>query len=166
MPPRKKRRTTGKAATDSAATQDSNLVDSLPLTANALIYQYCDAGTRASLLRVSKWGRDLVLREARTITSQLGNNDTPGGRKPVVRLLDRACSADGEDGRLTVCVHAQNVSSNSARSKLLRDLFAPASGAQRHGWTSVGKLDLFVSEAAAVWSVQSTLSGAAAVLCD
>jgi hypothetical protein len=144
MPPRKKRRATGSATSQSASRQESSPVESLPLTAAALIYQHCDAATRNSLLRTSRWGRELVLREARTIRLTLGDSDTAGARKPLVKLLDRACSA-GEDGRLAVCVDAGNVHANSTRSKLLRDLFAP--GLERHGWTSVTYLELIVSEA-------------------
>jgi hypothetical protein len=56
--PRKKMHDTG---SKTPAAESSNLVHSLPLTAVALIYQYCNAGTRCSLLRASKWGRTWCL---------------------------------------------------------------------------------------------------------
>jgi hypothetical protein len=40
-----------------------SFVDDLPHTAAALIYQYLDLGSRTSLASVSRWARDLVLRE-------------------------------------------------------------------------------------------------------
>jgi hypothetical protein len=136
MPPRKKQRAAGKTA------KGSSLVADLPLTAGALIYEYCDAATRNSLLRVSKWGRDLVLREAKTINVRLGNSDTPAARKPLVRLLSRACSDRG-DGRLTLSVHGLLGHNQEPQRNLLKDLLA---GGTRHcRWTSVSTLKLCVS---------------------
>jgi hypothetical protein len=142
MPPRKKKRAAGNTAVQGAATQSSSPLESLPLTALALIYQHSDASTRSALLRTSKWGRDLVLREAKTIRLTLGNSDTPGGRKPIVRHLNRACNA-GEDGRMTLCMDARQVHAQTARNNLLKDLLAL--GIQQHGWTSVASLMLCVS---------------------
>jgi hypothetical protein len=142
MASRDKQLATGSTAAESAAIQSISPVESLPLTALALIYEYCNAGTRNSLLRTSRWGRDMVLGQARTVSLELHNSDTPGARKPLVRLFHRVCSA-GVHGRLTVCVDAQNVHANSTRNKLLRDLLAPGVF-QRHGWTSVGTFKLRV----------------------
>jgi hypothetical protein len=137
------------ATVETTAAESSTSVESLPSTAIALIYHHCNAGTRNSLLRTSRWGRDLVLGQARRINFRLGDSDTSGTRKPLVRLLDRACSA-GEDGSLTLSLRSYVHNNKVACNNLLNDLLAP--GIQQHGWASVGVLELWVS--AVLWLMQ------------
>jgi hypothetical protein len=46
-------------------------LEDLPLPALTLIYQHLDATTRKSVLRVSRWGRDLVLREVKAVSLEM-----------------------------------------------------------------------------------------------
>jgi hypothetical protein len=113
----------------------------LPLPALALIYQHSDSASHTAILRASREGRDAVLREARSIKLQV-RDGTPAARKPLVRLLSRACEAASE-GRLSLVLNAFGFALEGEQSsELLADLLLPAH--QAHGWKSVSKLELRV----------------------
>jgi hypothetical protein len=109
----------------------------LPLPAAALIYQQLDAESRQTLVSVSRWARDTVLREARSIKLQV-HSKSP--RKPLMRFLERACTA-AEAGRLSLALDAHGFES---KGNLLSGLLAPSSKA---GWASVRELSLKVADA-------------------
>jgi hypothetical protein len=91
MPPRKRRKPTRSKPEENNA-QGPILLEDLPLVALALIYQHLDNETRKSVLRVSRWGRNLVLREVKAISLELQSRDKATASKPLVRLLGRAIS--------------------------------------------------------------------------
>jgi hypothetical protein len=140
--PRHKRRKRS-TVKDSEQDEKGNVLELLPLPALALIYQQLDSKTRLALLQTSRWGRDIVLAEAKSVRLKLSDTDaSPAARKPLLRLLARVCSgAQGAAGRLSLAVDALHV--HEKRSKLLYDMLHPASS-QQSGWTSVGQLKLQV----------------------
>jgi hypothetical protein len=89
-----------------------------------------------------------VLREARSISLYLEETGTPATRKPLVRLLSRACEG-GAGGRLELELNAVALGRDHS-SELLAELLLPAH--QAPGWTSVGKLALRVR----TWHWQAT----------
>jgi hypothetical protein len=124
----------------------------LPLPALALIYQCSDAASHSAILGASREGRNAVLREARSVKLQLKDESTPAARRPLVRLLSRACYAAG-DGRLSLVLDAMAVEKHHSW-KLLPDLLLPA--IQANGWTSVSCLELRVR----LWVGQGTVVAA------
>jgi hypothetical protein len=108
----------------------------LPSTTEPLICGSLDHRGRRSLLQTSRWGRDAVLREARSIELSIRDSDV----RPLARLLARACEA-AEAGQLSVYLFGSNVPSTS--SNVLADLLAPAQ--QQGGWSSVKELGLQVA---------------------
>jgi hypothetical protein len=123
----------------SQSRHSTSLLLDLPLPALALIYQHCDDESRKALLRVSAGCRDWVLREARSISIELKPSIIAAARKPLARLLNRACT-QSESG-LSLCLHFGHHEGQT--SKLLADLLKP--GIQQSGWVSVAKLVLKVS---------------------
>jgi hypothetical protein len=106
----------------------------------------------------------LVLGQTRKISLALwlGNSDTPGARRPLARLLDRACCA-GKDGRRTLSIRGY-AHDNTAHNNLLKDLYAP--GIQQCGWTSMASLRLFVSAVAMVYAIYVMIAGHGKFLCS
>jgi hypothetical protein len=141
MPPRKKRRKGDSKGSQSR--HSTSLLPDLPLPALALIYQHCDDDSRKALLRVSAGCRDWVLREARSINLQLARTITTAARKPLARLLNRACTQSASS--LTLCLDFTYTEHQGSRSRLLADLLKP--GIQQSGWDSVGTLELYVRKA-------------------
>jgi hypothetical protein len=141
MPPRNRRKN------DSKGSQESRhsicLLLDLPLPALAQIYQSCNQlATRKALLAVSRGCRDLVLREARGI--QLTPHcSTAAERKPVARLLNRACNLTAH--RLELWLDLRLAGHPQSRKRLLADLLEP--GIQQSGWASVATLVLYVRKA-------------------
>jgi hypothetical protein len=113
-------------------------LEDLPHTAAAVIYQCLDAQSRTSLASVSRWARELVLREVRSVKLQVHST---GPRKPVVSFLNRLCS-QAPAGRLSLKLDADSISMHS-KSNGLSDLLALAK--QQGGWASVKKLALEVA---------------------
>jgi hypothetical protein len=121
--------------------EEQNSLLSLPLAALSLVHQLLDAASYNSVLCSSREGRDLVLGEARSIRLKLKDGDTPALRKPLVRLLNRACKS-AEDGRLSLVLDASSVLDSESQANLFQDLLAPALGSR--GWASVNSLELQV----------------------
>jgi hypothetical protein len=113
-------------------------LEELPQTAAAVIYECLDSRSRTSLASVSRWARDLVLREARSVELKLHSR---APRKPLVRLLNRLCSA-AQAGRLSLSLKARGFTIKS-KSQALSDLLAPAK--QQGGWASVKELAIKVA---------------------
>jgi hypothetical protein len=107
----------------------------LPQPVAALIYSQLDAAGRRALLQVSRWARDVVLREARSISLQVFSR---APRKPTLQLLETARTS-GTVAKLSVA--ACNFNRNS-KNKLFSDLFGPAT--QQAGWAFVKTLVLKV----------------------
>jgi hypothetical protein len=135
MPPRRKRKAGSKG---NQSRHSINLLD-LPLPALALIYQHCDDAARKALLCVSAGCQEWVLREARSIKLVLPSTSTTATRKPLARLLNRACNASACS--LTLCLDIRHVG-DQQDSGLVADLLQP--GIQQSGWASVAKLVLQV----------------------
>jgi hypothetical protein len=116
----------------------------LPSATESLIYGSIGAKDRNSLLTTSRWGRDAVLREARSVSLSLQPSDAAAGAslRPLARLLARACEA-AEAGRLSVSLNASQT--NGTNSTLLAQLLD--TGIKASGWTSVSQLSLRVSNA-------------------
>jgi hypothetical protein len=76
--------------------EQADFLSQLPLPALALIYQYLNSDGHTALLRVSRIGRQTVLREARSIKlNPSGWNCSPADRKapdPVAQKDVRSCS--------------------------------------------------------------------------
>jgi hypothetical protein len=123
----------------------------LPSATEPLIYGSIDENDRSSLLQTSRWGRDAVLREARSVSLSLLPSDAAAGAnlKPLARLLARACEA-AEAGQLSLSLDAFQCDrvNGSMKSNVLADLLAPAK--QQGGWASVKELELKVADP---WSV-------------
>jgi hypothetical protein len=134
MPPRKRRKSGSKG---DHSRHSINLLD-LPLPALALIYQHCSTGRKA-LLGVSAGCRDWVLREARSIVLRAPSTFQTATRKPLARLLNRACNTTACS--LTLILNFREV---EHQSRLLADLLKH--GSQQSGWASVTKLVLEVRE--------------------
>jgi hypothetical protein len=111
----------------------------LPLPALALIYHHCGCEGRKALLGVSAGCRDWVLRETRSIALKLPT--VTAARKPLARLLNRACNL--ADRSLGLCLDFRR--GGHKKSRLLADLLEP--GIQQYGWISVAKLVLKVRRA-------------------
>jgi hypothetical protein len=74
----------------------------LPSTTEPLICGSIDYSDRKSLLKTSRWGRDAVLREARSVFLSLEDSDAEGHNlRPLARLLARACEA-AQPGQLSL----------------------------------------------------------------
>jgi hypothetical protein len=116
--------------------QTETTLESLTQPVVALIYAQLDAPSRRALLQASRWARDAVLREARSISLQIFSRSP---RKPILQLLKRA-RITGTIAKLSVV--ACNFNRNS-KSKLFSDLFGP--GTQQAGWASVQALILKVA---------------------
>jgi hypothetical protein len=136
MAPRNKK--PNNTAESSSQAETVGLLEELPQTAAAVIYQCLDAHSRTALASVSRWARDLVLREVRSVKLQVRN---AAPRKPLIRLLKRVCSA-AQAGRLSLDMQAHGF--GSSKSNVLLPLLAPAQ--QEGGWTSVGELKLKVAD--------------------
>jgi hypothetical protein len=123
--------------------QDLSLLTLLPSATESLICGSIGARDRKSLLQTSRWGRDAVLREARSVTLKLLPSDLEAGRKlrPLARLLARACEA-AEAGQLSLSLNA-SMAPRSKHSDVLAHLLAPAK--QQGGWASVKELALKVA---------------------
>jgi hypothetical protein len=146
MAPRTRQRTS--IAQRSSQGARAGLLDELPQTAAAVIYQCLDARSRTSLAAVCRWARDLVLREARSLELQVHSS---AARKPLSRLLSRVCSA-AQAGRLSLTLQAHGFTINS-KSNVLSDLLAPAK--QQGGWASVKELALKVGGPCCVSSTRA-----------
>jgi hypothetical protein len=121
-----------------------SLLHDLPLPALAVIYQHCDGASRTALLRVSAGCLDWVLREARSIVLKVPNRYNTGARKPLARLLNRACTQSA--GNLALCMDFSLAGNKkTTRNNQLSDLLEP--GIQQSGWTSVATLVLEVRRA-------------------
>jgi hypothetical protein len=112
----------------------------LPLPALALIYQYCDAQSHKALLRVARWGRDTVLREASSLQLTLHHADTASTAHHLAALLSRACTS-AEPGQLCVKIQAAGVPKGRDASGLLSALVLRP-GSDQGGWPSVRALHL------------------------
>jgi hypothetical protein len=135
-PPRT--RQTSSIAQHSSQVDGVGFLEELPQTAAAVIYECLDARSRTSLASVSRWARDLVFREARSVELQL-HSTAP--RKPLVSFLNRVCCA-AQAGRLSLSMKAHGFAINR-KSNVLSDLLAPAK--QQGGWASVKELAIKVS---------------------
>jgi hypothetical protein len=124
---------------ESSRGSGAGLLEALPDTAAAVIFQCLDARGLTSLVAVCRWARDLVLREARYVELQV-HSKSP--RKPLIRLLNRVCLA-ALAGRLALSLEAHGFAINS-KSNVLSDLLAPAK--QQGGWASVKELALKVPD--------------------
>jgi hypothetical protein len=113
-------------------------LEELPQTAAAVIYQCLDARGRTSLAAVSRWAKDLVLREVRSVELQVHSR---APCKPLIRVICRLCSA-ADAGRLSFNLVAHGFVRNS-NSNVLSDLLAPAQ--QQGGWASIKELALEVA---------------------
>jgi hypothetical protein len=134
MTPRKSKRI---SVEQSSQAETVGLLEELPFTAAAVVFQCLDARSRTSLAAVCRWARDFVLREARSLELQV---HCTAARRPLVRLLNRVCSS-AQAGRLSLKLKARGFTSCS-KSKALSDLLAPAK--QHGGWASVRELELKV----------------------
>jgi hypothetical protein len=135
MPPRKRRKNGSSKGNQNR--RSINLLLDLPLPALALIYHHCTVRSRNALLRVSTGCRDLVLREARSINLQLPSTITTAARKPLARLLNRACNLSA--GSLMLCLDFSWMQGSKIG---LADLLK--AGIQQSGWSTVATLVLEV----------------------
>jgi hypothetical protein len=91
MPPRKRRiNSCSIAESKGSDAEEASPLQDLPLPAQSLVYKHLDTTTRNALLRSSRWGRDLVLREVKAIRLILWDIDKAAGRKPLLGLLGKA----------------------------------------------------------------------------
>jgi hypothetical protein len=136
MPPRRRRKDDSKGSQST----HSSLLD-LPLPALSLIYKHCDVRARKALLRVSTgcWG--WVVREVRSIDLHLPSTVTAAARKPLARLLHRACNQSACSLALRLNFRFVDWQKNS-NNTLMADLLKP--GIEQSGWPSVAKLELWV----------------------
>jgi hypothetical protein len=120
----------------------------LPSPTEPLIYDSIGARGRNSLLAVSRWGRDVILREAQAIYLKLLPSDAEAGAnlRPLARLLARACEA-AEAGQLSLSLDASMAppAKGSKTSNVLAQLLDV--GIKQSGWTTVAELKLRVSKA-------------------
>jgi hypothetical protein len=126
----------------------------LPSTTEPVICGSLDYRGRRSLLKISRWGRDAVLREVRSIELWLHDIDVEAGSlRHLARLLARACEA-GEPGQLSLSLHARQWSLDAStappakkcsNSNVLADLLD--TGIKQKGWNTIGELVLRVSKA-------------------
>jgi hypothetical protein len=119
----------------------------LPSAAEPLIYGSIDSQDRRSLLQTSCWGRDAVLREARSIDLWL-REENGSNLRPLARLLARACEATA--GQLSLSLDAGSCTRGWATSNVLAQLLD--AGIKKSGWTTVGELALKVSRVCALFS--------------
>jgi hypothetical protein len=135
--------TTGKQALGNRDFQQGFPLQLLPSATEPLIYGSLDAKGRNSLLQTSRWGRDALLREARSIRLKLLASDCETGAniRPVAGLLARACEA-AEPGQLSLSLGSMERPSEIQNSNVLAGLLAPA--LQQGGWASVKELALSV----------------------
>jgi hypothetical protein len=119
--------TTGRQAQGSRGYQQALPLQLLPSATEPLIYDSIGAKGRNSLLQTSRWGRDAVLREARSIKLKLSFIDCErwGNLGPLAGLLARACEA-AEPGQLSLSLDASKRRDNPGNSNILTDLLAPA----------------------------------------
>jgi hypothetical protein len=137
MPPQKQ-------PTNSCSTAQSKAVDAeetsclqdLPLPAQSLVYKHLDAKARGALLRASRCGRDLVLREVTALKLVLNKLDTAEIRKPLVGLLGKALEAASSG--LSVCFTSTSAVTNRQMSAWI------GRAARLRGWSSIKDLMLEV----------------------
>jgi hypothetical protein len=118
-------------------------LDTLPAPVLSLIFQKCSPETRRSLLQVSRFTRDTILCDARSVALTLSNSDTTATSKPLARLLSRLCS--GRSQRLAVALDATKVLQDSAQNRLLLCNLLHH-GLLQGGWQAVKRATLKVCD--------------------
>jgi hypothetical protein len=129
-----------------AAGEQATRVCDLPLPALELIYQSIDASARNALLRTSRWGRDFVLLEARSISLKVHDGDQQAGRLQLLLQLFAGAIRGATVPHRRSFTHSFSIgiyNPQQNQRQLLTDLLAPAVDQQLQ-WTSVRTLTINV----------------------